>query len=55
MILKKRQRSPLFPEFHQQQLNSEIPGTTAIVRTFPLHSGVIVHFNHSIYLATIPL
>ncbi|CAH1194958.1 hypothetical protein PAECIP111893_00584 [Paenibacillus plantiphilus] len=49
MILKKRQRSPLFPEFHIYQLLFKNPGNNSDRKNIPQHSGPFVPFNLSIY------
>ncbi|CAH1207205.1 hypothetical protein PAECIP111893_02716 [Paenibacillus plantiphilus] len=53
MILKKRQRSPLFLEFHDKQSEFKNSGNNSDRKNIPPCSGSFVHFNRSIYIASI--
>ncbi|CAH1206331.1 hypothetical protein PAECIP111893_02518 [Paenibacillus plantiphilus] len=46
MILKKRKRSPLFPEFHYyKQPEFKNSGNNSDRKNIPQCSGLFVHFN----------
>ncbi|CAH1203501.1 hypothetical protein PAECIP111893_01983 [Paenibacillus plantiphilus] len=46
MFLEKRQRSPLFPEFHHNQSKFNNSGNNSDRKNIPQRSGLHVPFNH---------
>ncbi|CAH1189970.1 hypothetical protein PAECIP111893_00054 [Paenibacillus plantiphilus] len=45
MFLKKRQRSPLFPEFHHEPLKFKNSGNNSDRKNIPQRSGPLCSFH----------